>query len=134
MKRSTCLFVVLFSLVFTTSVALAEKKPIKLKAVQFINLKNPSEKPFHFFVDLVNKEAKGELEIEIVGGPEAIPGREQPEARAPVRTSSPLHPGMRMSVMTMSTGPCTVSSNIDMEMYWSRAWPSASWTGSTARI
>ncbi len=80
MKKFCCFLFVLVMAVCMNSVALAEKKPIKLKAVQFINLGNPSEKPFHYFVDSVNKQAKGELTIEIVGGPEAIPGTEQPEA------------------------------------------------------
>jgi TRAP-type C4-dicarboxylate transport system substrate-binding protein len=80
MKRLTCLLVILVLLVGVTSVALAEKKPIKLKAVHFLRQGDQSLKIFNLFVDSVNKAAKGELFIEIQGGPESIPGRQQPEA------------------------------------------------------
>lgn len=80
MKRVVCIFAILFLLVGATSAASATKKPIKLKGVQFLNLGNPSEKGFHLFIKNVNEGSKGELVIEIVGGPEAIPGRQQPEA------------------------------------------------------
>ncbi|MBW2036950.1 MAG: TRAP transporter substrate-binding protein DctP [Deltaproteobacteria bacterium] len=80
MKRVIYLVSILVVLVGITSVALAEKKPIKLKAVQFLNLGNPAEKGFHLLVDSINKAAKGELVIEIVGGPEAIPARQQLES------------------------------------------------------
>ncbi|MBW2036951.1 MAG: TRAP transporter substrate-binding protein DctP [Deltaproteobacteria bacterium] len=80
MKRVICLVSILAVLVGITSVALAERKPIKLKAVQFLNLGNPAEKGFHLVVDSINKAAKGELVIEIVGGPEAIPARQQMES------------------------------------------------------
>ncbi|MFC1868024.1 TRAP transporter substrate-binding protein DctP [Thermodesulfobacteriota bacterium] len=80
MKRSICLLAILFLIGGFTSNALAAKKPIKLKGVQFLNIGNPSEKGYHLFVDLVNKGAKGELVIDIVGGPESIPGRKQAEA------------------------------------------------------
>jgi len=80
MKRVICLFSILVILLGVTSGALAAKKPIKLKAVQFLNLGNPAEKGFHLIVDSINKAAKGELVIEITGGPEAIPARQQLEA------------------------------------------------------
>lgn len=80
MKRSVCLLAILFLIGGLTSNAMAEKKPIKLKGVQFLNLGNPSEKGYHKFVELVNAGAKGELVIEIVGGPETIGGRKQAEA------------------------------------------------------
>jgi len=80
MKRVICLLSILVVLVGVTSVALAEKKPITLKAVQFLNLGNPAEKGFHLVVNSINEAAKGELVIEIMGGPEAIPARQQLEA------------------------------------------------------
>ena len=61
------------------------KKPIKMKAVQFINIGNPGEAGLHLLIDMINKGAKGELVIKIAGGPETIPGRQQPEA---VRTGA----------------------------------------------
>ncbi|MFX1297635.1 MAG: GTPase, partial [Promethearchaeota archaeon] len=64
--------------------AWAQKK-ITLKAVQFINLGNPGEGGFHLLVDMINKSSNGELEIKIAGGPEAMPGRQQPES---VRTGA----------------------------------------------
>ena len=80
MKRFTYWSVILILLVGITSNALAEKKPIKLKAVHFLRTGDTSLKPFYYYVDAVNKAAKGELVIEIAGGPEAIPGKQQPEA------------------------------------------------------
>lgn len=80
MKRSICLLAALFLIVGLTSYAQAQKKPIKMKGVQFVNLGNPSEKGFHKFIELVNEGSKGEIEIEIAGGPEAIPARKQAEA------------------------------------------------------
>ena len=80
MRKWTCVFLALFLVGSLSSMALAQQKQIKLKAVQFVNMGNPSEKPFHYFVDSVNKQAKGELSIEIVGGPDSIAGTDQPEA------------------------------------------------------
>ena len=54
--------------------------PIELKTAQFLDAGNPGEKGFHLLVDTINNSAKGELVIKIVGGPESIPARTQPEA------------------------------------------------------
>ncbi|MBW1804589.1 MAG: TRAP transporter substrate-binding protein DctP [Deltaproteobacteria bacterium] len=80
MKKVFCVLTVLIVLVSFTASARTEKKPIKLKAVQFLNLGNPGEKGYHLLIDMINKGAKGELSIKIAGGPEAIPARQQPEA------------------------------------------------------
>ena len=80
MRRVSAVFFALLVAVSLSSTAVAQKKPIKLKAVQFVNMNNPTEKPFHYFVDSVNKQANGELIIEIVGGPDSIAGTDQPEA------------------------------------------------------
>ena len=85
MKRLNFLFVIAVVMVCLTSPALAQKKPIQLKAVQFVNFRNPGESGFHLLVDMINKAAMGELVIKIAGGPESIPGRQQPEA---VRTGA----------------------------------------------
>ncbi|MBW1804607.1 MAG: hypothetical protein JRJ85_28250, partial [Deltaproteobacteria bacterium] len=84
MKRMNVAFFIFVVILGLASVAWA-KKPVTLKAVQFINLGNPGESGFHLLVDMINKETKGELVIKIVGGPEATPGRQQPEA---VRTGA----------------------------------------------
>ncbi len=80
MKKWTCVFLALFFAGSLSSMALAQKKPIKLKAVQFVNMNNPTAKPYQYFVDSVNKQANGELVIEIVGGPDSVAGTDQPEA------------------------------------------------------
>ena len=64
MRKWTCVFLALFLVGSLSSMALAQQKQIKLKAVQFVNMGNPSEKPFHYFVDSVNKQAKGALSRE----------------------------------------------------------------------
>ncbi len=78
MKKIVSLLSIFIMLMGSSSVVLA--KQYKLKAVQFLNLGNAAEKGFHLFVDAVNKAADGELVIEIVGGPEAIPARQQMES------------------------------------------------------
>ena len=80
MKKVICLLLIVLMLTGTTSIVLAKTKPIKLKAVQFVNLGNSAEKGFHLLIDSINKAAKGELVIEIVGGPEVIPPRQQLES------------------------------------------------------
>ena len=80
MKRSVCFLAILLLVVGLSSNALAQKTPIKMKGVQFLNLGTPSEKGFHRFIELVNEGAKGELVIEIAGGPETIGGRKLAEA------------------------------------------------------
>ena len=80
MKKVFCLLLIVVMLTGTTSIVLAKTKPIKLKAVQFLNFGNPAEKGFHLIVNSINKAAKGELVIEIVGGPEVIPARQQLES------------------------------------------------------
>ena len=84
MRKAICLLAIA-ALVLSLSSAVWAAKPIKLKAVQFVPMGNPGEKSFHLVVDMINKASNGELNIKIVGGPEAIPGRQQPEA---VRTGA----------------------------------------------
>ncbi|MBW2029616.1 MAG: TRAP transporter substrate-binding protein DctP [Deltaproteobacteria bacterium] len=84
MKRIIVAFFI-FSVILGLAAGTWAKKPITLKAVQFVNLGNPGEAGFHLLVDMINKASKGELVIKIVGGPEATPGRQQPEA---VRTGA----------------------------------------------
>ena len=85
MKRLTCFLAMVAALWVLVSPVSAAEKTIKLKAVQFISIGDPSDTAFRLLLDTINKEAKEELTIEIVGGPEAIPGLQQPDA---VRTGA----------------------------------------------
>ena len=58
----------------------SKAKPIELRMVVFLPKGNQGVETAPWFVDRVNKEAKGELTVRYVGGPEAIPMFEQPEA------------------------------------------------------
>jgi TRAP-type transport system periplasmic protein len=53
---------------------------IKFKAVQFLPMGNSGAVPFKQLVDKINETAKGQLQIDVIGGPEAIPPTDQPEA------------------------------------------------------
>ncbi len=55
-------------------------EPITLKAVTFIPVDNPMVKGGWIFGDLVNELSGGELTIDFIGGPEVIPGFDQPKA------------------------------------------------------
>ena len=58
----------------------ATAKPQVLKAVSFLPKDHPLCKMIHVWVDRVNKECKGEIKIDWVGGGEVIPGFDQAEA------------------------------------------------------
>jgi TRAP-type C4-dicarboxylate transport system substrate-binding protein len=79
--RGVLCLVFLLAAVWLTSVwpAEATAKPIVLKAVTF-QTPGVTTEGFDIFMKRVNKAAKGELVIKWVGGPEAIPARDQPEA------------------------------------------------------
>ena len=55
-------------------------EPIKLKAVSFVPVMSVTAQKFKEFLDGVSDKSNGELEIELIGGPETIPGLELPEA------------------------------------------------------
>ncbi len=55
-------------------------EPIVWKAVTFVPHVNDTVKYLNVLADRVNERAKGELTIEIIGGPEAIPRKNQAEA------------------------------------------------------
>ncbi len=59
-------------LVFGMNQAIAKSKPIVLKAVSFLPVASTSNDGFREYVKRVNEAAKGELQINWVGGPEAI--------------------------------------------------------------
>lgn len=97
MKKSLVVFLSLMALIFVLSgCSSAEKKtpdnqttenksatnPIVLKAVTFTSPTafEDSIIVFKKYVEKVNEAAKGELKIEIIGGPEAIPANNQAEA------------------------------------------------------
>ena len=54
--------------------------PIVLKAVTFLAVAAVACRPLKMFIDKVNEKSKGELVIQLVGGPEVVPGSEQPMA------------------------------------------------------
>ncbi|MFC1902573.1 TRAP transporter substrate-binding protein DctP [Chloroflexota bacterium] len=58
----------------------APKETITLKAITFIPVDNPMVKGGWIFSDLVNERSNGELIVDFIGGPEIIPGGDQPMA------------------------------------------------------
>lgn len=58
----------------------AVREPIVLKAVSFLPAQGMKTSQFFMFIDRVTAQSKGEFTIRYMGGPEAIPQREQPEA------------------------------------------------------
>ncbi len=57
----------------------ADAKEITIRAVTF-QTPGPATKGFEWFLEQVNQRGKGIVQIKLVGGPESIPGRDQPEA------------------------------------------------------
>ncbi|MBI2832082.1 MAG: TRAP transporter substrate-binding protein DctP [Chloroflexi bacterium] len=55
-------------------------QPIELKAVTYLGSGTSSTDAFKEWVDRVNKRANGELIVRYIGGPEAIPATNQPQA------------------------------------------------------
>lgn len=78
-KLVTCLMVALVVVCFGFQTS-ATAKPQVLKAVSFLPKDHPLCKMIHVWVDRVNKECKGEIKIDWVGGGEVIPGFDQAEA------------------------------------------------------
>jgi TRAP-type C4-dicarboxylate transport system substrate-binding protein len=77
------IFLVVCVLVFSLDQSFAQSqtpKPIILKAVSFLPLNTTSNDGFREYLDRVNKATKGELIINWVGGPEAIPALDLHEA------------------------------------------------------
>jgi len=75
MKR--CLFLAVIPFVMLAMTQTVQSKPTKLKAVRFTKKTSAS---FHYagvLFERINDQAKGELEIEVLGGPEVIRGRDQ---------------------------------------------------------
>ena len=81
---SACLVLVLAALPFMAACAAPPAEKIVLKAVAAWPSPTPETQNFIAFVDKVNAAAQekypGELEIEFLGGPEAIPTKDQAEA------------------------------------------------------
>lgn len=74
-----------FSLLFTTFTGFAEagpKKWLKLSAVGMHPKTEARMRLFAELIDIINEDAKGEIHIELKGGPEVIPIRQQAEAAA----------------------------------------------------
>ncbi|OGA12396.1 MAG: hypothetical protein A3H32_01925 [Betaproteobacteria bacterium RIFCSPLOWO2_02_FULL_63_19] len=70
---------------FTALPTAAAGAPIKLRTVSFLPQNHGSSWGFKRYAELLNEAGKGRIEIDYVGGPEAIKAFEQPEA---VRTGA----------------------------------------------
>lgn len=82
MKKSAYFLVAVFllaSLCSGINIANAAE-PIKLKAVNFLPLSIPVQFFCHEWVKRINQELKGKVHVDLLGGPEVIPGMEQVEA------------------------------------------------------
>jgi TRAP-type C4-dicarboxylate transport system substrate-binding protein len=84
MKSKTFLFsmafVLMIGLVFNVYNSTAKAKAITLKAITTTKVKSDFNTMFFRWVERVNKQAKGKLVINVIGGPEAIPSFDQFEA------------------------------------------------------
>ena len=78
-KFVTCFILALVVVCFGFQTS-ASAKPQVLKAVSFLPKDHPLCKMIHVWVDRVNKDCKGEVQIDWVGGGEVIPGFDQAEA------------------------------------------------------
>lgn len=73
-----CLVLVLVVLAFTSACAPQQPAgPIVLKAVTSLPTTSFSNEPFWWVNEQINQRSNGELRIEFLGGPEAIPGPDQ---------------------------------------------------------
>ena len=85
MKRVACFLagVVLVAVLLfgaCANAAQAPAKPVVLKAVTFLPMNHPSNNGLLEYIKRVNEQAKGDLKIDLIGGPEAMPGTEQVKA------------------------------------------------------
>lgn len=65
---------------FGEGLAASEAKSVKFKAVAFLPVNNANVAGFNIFIKKVNEKFKGNIEIELVGGPEITPPFQQHEA------------------------------------------------------
>jgi len=75
MKKFFC---ILISAIIITGLVIShasflEAKPIKFKAVAFLPLNNTSTQYFKVMIDMINKEFKDHINIDLLGGPEVTP-------------------------------------------------------------
>jgi TRAP-type C4-dicarboxylate transport system substrate-binding protein len=78
--RKLLLWTFMAALAVAAAGAPSRAAEITLKAATFLPVNQPFVVPFKHFVDKVNAEGKGVVQIRIVGGPEAMPGFQQPNA------------------------------------------------------
>ncbi len=78
--KKTSFVLVLVVVMGLLSVGSASCGEVTLKAVCFIPKNHPLVSQTLVWVDAINKELKGKLKINYVGGPEVIPGMQQVEA------------------------------------------------------
>lgn len=81
MKKTNYWFLVaIISFVFCMVPFANAAGPIKLKASSFLPKNHPVAVKAHAWIDLVNSQMKGKVEVKYIGGPEVIPAMEQVEA------------------------------------------------------
>lgn len=81
MKKTIAVTSVALAMAFTTFGApVVEAAEVKLKMVSMLPKKTPIGQTFGGFVDRINKELKGEFQIDWRGGPEVVPQFKQPNA------------------------------------------------------
>lgn len=99
-----------------------EVEPVTLKAVVPFPVSDPGNMGFHTFIDRVNEQAKGELTIDVIGGPEAIPTFEQMDA---LRTgvvqvlhyTPGFYPGLVPDAMAMTVSQLTPAEERQVGFY-----------------
>lgn len=64
----------------TTPTPTPKPQPIVLKAVSFLPVPHPTTEALKMLIDKVNKKAKGDLVIDLLGGPEVVPPLDLPGA------------------------------------------------------
>ncbi|MCJ7596079.1 MAG: TRAP transporter substrate-binding protein DctP [Desulfobacterales bacterium] len=80
MKMATLGIGLCLSLVLVISLVSSIAAPIEIKAITFLPRAHKTAQPAQGFTDRMNAAAGGKLVIKYLGGPEVIPGRDQPEA------------------------------------------------------
>lgn len=79
-RCTTIAFALVSLFLVSTFIPPAYAAPITFKCVTFLPVKDRHLDYFHKFLDRIKEQSKGELEIKIIGGPEAIPPFQQMEA------------------------------------------------------
>ena len=113
------------SLLFINFTGLAEAGPKKWLKLSAIGMHPKTEARMRLFaelIDIINKDAKGEIHIELKGGPEVIPIRQQGEAAAKgVVFMSQLATAAFESLVP--SAPMALISDVDHQQEKKKAYP-----------